>query len=64
MALAEKEAALLVTDATCKTDLIPTALALVKDEKKRALLSENIKKMAVRNADEIIAREILKLAGR
>jgi len=64
MALVDRGAALLVTDIACATDLIPKALALVKDEAKRAALSENIRKMAIRNADEVIAREVLKLAGR
>jgi UDP-N-acetylglucosamine--N-acetylmuramyl-(pentapeptide) pyrophosphoryl-undecaprenol N-acetylglucosamine transferase len=64
IALVNKGAALLVTDAACNRELIPTALALVRDEEKRASLSENIRRMAIRNADEVIAREVLKLAGR
>jgi UDP-N-acetylglucosamine:LPS N-acetylglucosamine transferase len=37
---------------------------LVADSKKRAALSENIKKMADRDADICIAEEVLKLAER
>jgi UDP-N-acetylglucosamine:LPS N-acetylglucosamine transferase len=43
--------------------LVDEAAGLVSDKVKRAILSENIKKMADRDADLRIAREVLKLAG-
>ena len=64
MALVNKVAALLVTDAEAPSTLMETALALVKDMSKRTILSENIKRLAIRNADEVIAREVLKLVKR
>jgi UDP-N-acetylglucosamine--N-acetylmuramyl-(pentapeptide) pyrophosphoryl-undecaprenol N-acetylglucosamine transferase len=64
MALAEKEAAILVKDADAPAELINKALALVNDGEMRKTLSENIKRLAVSNADEVIAGEILNLARR
>lgn len=64
MALVNRNAALLVTDTDAPAKLISTALALIKDTERRASLSENIKRMADRNADEVIAREVLKLVKR
>ena len=64
MALTESEAAILVKDADAPAELIETALALVNDGARRKMLSENIKKLAIRNADEVIAGEVLKLVGK
>jgi UDP-N-acetylglucosamine--N-acetylmuramyl-(pentapeptide) pyrophosphoryl-undecaprenol N-acetylglucosamine transferase len=64
MALVSRGAALLVKDADAQGELIGTALELVRDDAQRASLSENIKKMAIRDADAVIAREVLKLAAR
>ena len=64
MALVNREAAILVKDAEAEKELITTALALVKDTAKRNALSENIRRMAIKNADEVIAREVLKLVKR
>jgi UDP-N-acetylglucosamine--N-acetylmuramyl-(pentapeptide) pyrophosphoryl-undecaprenol N-acetylglucosamine transferase len=64
MALVNRGAALLVKDADAQRELISTVLELIKDDARRASLSENIKKMAIRDADAVIAREVLKLARR
>jgi UDP-N-acetylglucosamine--N-acetylmuramyl-(pentapeptide) pyrophosphoryl-undecaprenol N-acetylglucosamine transferase len=64
MALVNREAAVLVTDAAAPAKLITTALALLKDGPGREKLSGNIRKLAIRNADEVIAREVLKLVNR
>jgi UDP-N-acetylglucosamine--N-acetylmuramyl-(pentapeptide) pyrophosphoryl-undecaprenol N-acetylglucosamine transferase len=64
MALVTREAAVLVTDAAAPAELINTALALLKDSARREKLSENIRKLAIRDADEVIAREVLKLVNR
>ncbi len=63
MALTEREAAILVKDADAPAELIEAALALVNDAERRKILSKNIKKMAIRNADEVIAGEVLELVG-
>jgi UDP-N-acetylglucosamine--N-acetylmuramyl-(pentapeptide) pyrophosphoryl-undecaprenol N-acetylglucosamine transferase len=64
MALVGKDAAVMVTDASAQTDLLPTVMALIKDDVRRASLSANIKELAIRNADEVIAHEVIKLAHR
>jgi UDP-N-acetylglucosamine--N-acetylmuramyl-(pentapeptide) pyrophosphoryl-undecaprenol N-acetylglucosamine transferase len=64
MALVERGAALLVKDADAQTALIPAALDLLNDTAKRSSLSENITRLAIRDADEVIASEVLKLVKR
>ena len=59
-ALVNKNAALMVTDAEVKTELMPVLLDLVKDEKKMEAMENNISKMGHNDAGERIAAEILK----
>jgi UDP-N-acetylglucosamine--N-acetylmuramyl-(pentapeptide) pyrophosphoryl-undecaprenol N-acetylglucosamine transferase len=59
IALVEKEAALLVKDNEVNDKLVNTLIALSKDEALQAKLKANISALAVRNADEVIAKEIL-----
>jgi UDP-N-acetylglucosamine--N-acetylmuramyl-(pentapeptide) pyrophosphoryl-undecaprenol N-acetylglucosamine transferase len=61
MALAEKDAAIVVSDEIAEKRLVDEALKLVSDNHKKKSLSENIAKMAERDADLRIAREVLKL---
>ena len=61
-ALSEKNAAILVKDGDAPATLVDVAVRLVSDKSQRAILSENIKKMALRDADIKIASEVLKLA--
>lgn len=63
MALVTNNAAVMVTDAEAKYELISSALELVRDEDKLKSLSENIKTMALYNSAEIIADEVIKLAN-
>jgi len=55
-----KGAGLLVKDSEAKERLVATAIGLLKDEPARRQLEENIGKLGVTNADEVIAREILR----
>jgi UDP-N-acetylglucosamine--N-acetylmuramyl-(pentapeptide) pyrophosphoryl-undecaprenol N-acetylglucosamine transferase len=64
MALVNKEAAVLVTDAAAPAELITAALSLLQDSAQRKKLSGNISKLAIRNADEVIAGEVLKLINK
>ena len=64
MALVNREAAVLVTDVAAPAELIATALGLLKDTARREILSENIRKLAIRDADKVIALEVLKLVNR
>ena len=61
MALAEKDAAIVISDGTAETTLVKEAIKLVSDIQKKKTLSDNIAKMAERDADIRIAREVLKL---
>ncbi len=61
MALVNREAAILIADRDASEKLINAALKLVNDKNKCSVLSQNVKRMAERNADDIIAYEVLKL---
>jgi len=62
MALVKNNAAMLINDRSAEDTLVKEALDLLKDEERCELLSENIGKMALPEADELIAAEIFKLA--
>jgi UDP-N-acetylglucosamine--N-acetylmuramyl-(pentapeptide) pyrophosphoryl-undecaprenol N-acetylglucosamine transferase len=61
MALAAKDAAILIPDDKVEKTLVGDAIKLVSDSQSKKTLSDNIIKMAERNADIRIAREVLKL---
>ena len=46
-----------------KDKLVDTVIALSMDEPLQKELKENIGRLAITNADEVIAREILKTIG-
>jgi UDP-N-acetylglucosamine--N-acetylmuramyl-(pentapeptide) pyrophosphoryl-undecaprenol N-acetylglucosamine transferase len=58
-ALVEKNAALMVKDVDAGNDLVNTLLKLIADENLQSELKNNISTLAVKNADEIIAIQIL-----
>ncbi|WP_257668643.1 undecaprenyldiphospho-muramoylpentapeptide beta-N-acetylglucosaminyltransferase [Parapedobacter tibetensis] len=62
-ALVDKNAALMISDAEAPRKLVDAALSLLKDETQCKVLRTNIAKLAILDADEVIAREVLKLAG-
>lgn len=64
MALAERDAAMVMTDETAEKILVSEAIKLVSDRHKREMFSKNIIKMAERDADLRIAAEVLRLAGK
>lgn len=63
MNLVKKHAALMVKDDGNISELVPTVIQLASDEQKQNELKQNISKYAVENADEYIAKEILKSIG-
>jgi UDP-N-acetylglucosamine--N-acetylmuramyl-(pentapeptide) pyrophosphoryl-undecaprenol N-acetylglucosamine transferase len=63
MALVDKDAAVMINDNEAIEKLVDEAVTLVRDNNKRTLLSNNIRKMADRNADIRIAEEVLRIAG-
>jgi UDP-N-acetylglucosamine--N-acetylmuramyl-(pentapeptide) pyrophosphoryl-undecaprenol N-acetylglucosamine transferase len=64
MALVNKNAAVLVKDVEAAERLIPTALELIKDEKRLQTLHENILQLAQKDSAKRIAEEVMKLAKR
>jgi UDP-N-acetylglucosamine--N-acetylmuramyl-(pentapeptide) pyrophosphoryl-undecaprenol N-acetylglucosamine transferase len=64
MALSKKGAAVLIPDQQAAESLAGEALKLISDLNKRQQLSENISKLAERNADIRIAQEVIRIAER
>lgn len=62
IALVENDAAIMVGDAMAELELIDIALLLIDNKDKCKALSDNIGKMALPDADEVIAREVLRIA--
>ncbi len=60
MSLVNKDAALMVKDSDVKDQLVPTVIALSENESLQQSLQKNIHALAITNADEMIAKEILK----
>lgn len=61
LALSEREAAILVTDAEARDRLVSTVMELMRDTARLAKMSENISAMALRDSDEVIADEVEKV---
>ena len=61
MALVNKSAAVMIKDVDAREILIDKVIELLQDENACNELSENIKKLALLDADEVIAKEVLKL---
>lgn len=59
--LVSRNAGLMISDSEAKQKLISTVMDLIKDENKQQDLISNIGKLAITNADEIVATEILKI---
>lgn len=63
--LVNKQAGMMIKDSEAKEKLVPAVIALAKNEQQQNSFKENIGKLAVTNADEVVAREILEMiAGR
>lgn len=60
MSLVNREAALIVKDSDAKETLVQTAIDLAKDENRQALLHQKIRMLGIKDADETVAKEILK----
>jgi UDP-N-acetylglucosamine--N-acetylmuramyl-(pentapeptide) pyrophosphoryl-undecaprenol N-acetylglucosamine transferase len=58
--LVNKNAAQLIKDSDALSKLVPSVISLSKDVPLQERLIENIGKLAITNADEIVAKEILK----
>ena len=62
MALVNKDAAIYVKDADAPAVLIKKAVGIVEDAQKLASMSENIKKLGLKNSADVIADEVIKIA--
>jgi UDP-N-acetylglucosamine--N-acetylmuramyl-(pentapeptide) pyrophosphoryl-undecaprenol N-acetylglucosamine transferase len=63
LSLVNKNAAIMIKDAETKNTLVNTALQLIKNESELKNLQENILKLALPNSAEVIAKEVISLAG-
>jgi UDP-N-acetylglucosamine--N-acetylmuramyl-(pentapeptide) pyrophosphoryl-undecaprenol N-acetylglucosamine transferase len=61
LALLHDNAALFIADRDAEEKLVDKALKLLKDKHKQKALSENIGKLALPDADDMIAKEVMKL---
>jgi UDP-N-acetylglucosamine--N-acetylmuramyl-(pentapeptide) pyrophosphoryl-undecaprenol N-acetylglucosamine transferase len=61
MALVNKEAAVLITDAAAREQLVPALISLLEDLPKQEQLAANIAQLAMPNAAELIVDELLSL---
>jgi len=59
MHLVEKKAALIIKDNEANDKLVAATISLAENDVLQRELSLNISKLAIANADEIIAREIM-----
>lgn len=62
MALVSRDAAIYVKDADAPSILLQKAIETVNNEQKLASLSENMKKLELKNSADVIADEVIKLA--
>jgi UDP-N-acetylglucosamine--N-acetylmuramyl-(pentapeptide) pyrophosphoryl-undecaprenol N-acetylglucosamine transferase len=61
LALLETHAAAFIPDRSAEEKLIDKALELLKDNDEQKILSDNIGKLAMPNADEVIAKEVIQI---
>lgn len=61
LALVHDNAALFVADRDAEAKLVDTVLELIKDKDRQKTLSENIGKLALPDADEVIAKEVMQI---
>ncbi len=62
-ALVSRGAAIMISDDIARDSLLSTVLQLLSDDGRCATLGREIKKLALPDADEAIAKEVLKLIG-
>lgn len=62
MTLVKNDAAMLITDAESRQKLVEETIKLLNDEFRLNVYKSNISRMAIRNSDEIIAKEIIAIA--
>ena len=63
LALANRNAAIMVADADAPEKLVDTMLATINDPETLSSLGENVERMALLNAAEHIVDEVMKIVG-
>ncbi len=63
LALVQEDAAVFVADRDAEAKLVDKALELLNDKETQKKLSDNIGKMAMPDADEVIAAEVMKMVN-
>lgn len=63
MALVEHNAALMVKDSDAKTELVKKLKTILHDEAMQELMIANLRKVAIKDADERIAKKVIEIAG-
>ncbi len=63
MALVKQNAAIMVKNEAALAELIPTIKELLNDNGKQAIMSQNLKSMAIKDADERIAHKVIAIAN-
>jgi UDP-N-acetylglucosamine--N-acetylmuramyl-(pentapeptide) pyrophosphoryl-undecaprenol N-acetylglucosamine transferase len=63
LALLHDNAAVFIPDRDAEVKLVDKALELLNDKSKLKILSDNIGKLAMPDADEVIAKEVMKMVG-
>lgn len=61
LALVKNEAAIMINDSSAEDTLVDEAIKLLEDQRRCEKLAKNIGKMAMQEADTVIAKEVLKL---
>ena len=64
MALVKNNAALLIADRSAEDTLVNEALNLLNDKDRSKIYADNIGRMALPDADDLIAGQVMKLAGK
>ena len=64
LALADKDAAVMIKDADAKAQLVDAAIALMNDASRRGELQRNIERLALRDSADTIARIVIGVAGK
>jgi len=64
MTLVKNDAAMLITDVEARVKLVEEAIKLLNDEFRLNVYKSNIARMAIKNSDEIIAKEIIALTNK
>jgi len=63
LALLHDNAAVFIPDRDAEVKLVDKALDMLNDKSKLKILSDNIGKLAMPDADEVIAKEVMKMVG-